>query len=121
MMDDNPRHAPSPAKDSGLQFERTALAWLRSGFLAMLVAGLTARKALIAWSLPHLASAALLGVLAGCLFWVGYQRGHYPTERGAYAVREPRNAPRCVGLLLAAAAAAQAAITLGALISLMPA
>ncbi|GAB4065281.1 DUF202 domain-containing protein [Ancylobacter sonchi] len=115
MESDNPARAAAHRKDRGLQFERTGLAWLRSGVLAMLLAAVEARRAVATESALHLVSAALLGVLAGFLFFIGRQRGHYPTERGAYAVRELRQAPHCTSLLVIVIATVESAIVLGRL------
>ena len=61
------------ARDPGLQPERTALSWSRTGFLALLVAALLGRAGTPAASLIELALILLLVPMAGLFLYRGFR------------------------------------------------
>jgi hypothetical protein len=64
-------------RDSGLQPERTGLAWSRTGLLALLTAALTIRIGLTVVAVAHLVVALLLAALALALLHRGHMRSRY--------------------------------------------
>lgn len=68
-------------RDSGLQPERTGLAWSRTGLLALLIAALSFRIGVSASAIAHLVVALLLASLACATLYWGHNRSLYKEQK----------------------------------------
>lgn len=64
-------------RDSGLQPERTDLAWSRTSLLALLTATLSIRVGISTSAITHIVAALLLAALAGAMWHRGKRRSRY--------------------------------------------
>ena len=92
--------------DSGLQPERTGLAYLRTGLLALIVASLHVRVGLSDANFIHLFSATLLGGMAGALLCHGHKRSRHQ-ERERVVTSTSRLLSLMVGIIVALTALVQ--------------
>lgn len=99
------------AKDPGLQRERTALSWSRTGLLALLVAALLGRAGLPAESVIAITLSLLLAAIAGLILYRSYRMPLDRSDANDHAMAR-RNILLFVSLAIAILAALHAAVTL---------